>query len=72
VLNNKCVNLYRYVAAHAHRPTQSAEAHDLLIGLANGEVVSTSLRALIADGGGGGNTTAAGRRALPAVGGCTS
>ena len=41
-----------FVTCHAYRPTPGADAHDLLLGLSNGEVVSTSLRACIAEGGG--------------------
>lgn len=45
-----------FVTCHAYRPAShgptNPEAPDLLIGLANGEVISTSLRALVAEGAG--------------------
>jgi len=44
-----------FITCHAHSSarssTSAADAHDLLLGLSNGEVISTSLRACIADGG---------------------
>lgn len=53
-----------FITAHAHRPTNVQDANDLLIGLGNGEVIVTSLRALLVDVGGSAPSAAA-RKTLP-------